>query len=256
LFTGGIAVEAALLSIDLFTLPTALPQNRNDSAQFEVASIKPADPNSRLSIFPEFRHGTFLGRNVTLRRLVATAYDLDESRVIGPDWLIKERFDILAKAPESAGKADYKSMLQALLAERFLLSAHIEKKEIAVYDLVVGKDGPRMPLYAAGKSSPDPDQRPNARGYPMVRLSGAPERLAAILSMFVERPVIDKTGLTERYEIYLSFSPPSPAGSPPVGAPPDLFTALQEQLGLKLQPRKSSMDVVVIDRIRRNPGEN
>ena len=123
---------------------------------------------------------------------------------------------------------------------------------MAAYDLAIAKGGPKMPVYP---SAPGASNNGNQRGYPMVRLSGTTTRLAAILSTYVDRPVIDKTGLTQRYEIFLSFSLPS-VRAVPESAPPDLFTAVKEQLGLMLKVTKASLDVVVVDHIERTPSAN
>lgn len=232
-------------------------QKPHDAPQFEVAWIKPSKTDSRLSISPEFKHGTLTAKNITLLELLAVAYASTEPRIIGPDWLGKERFDIAAKTSEDVPEPELPSLLQALLAERFLLRAHAEERVMSVYELEIADGGLKMRPYVAGSASSKVGPQAVGRGYPMLSLSGTTARLASVLSRFLDKPVIDKTGLTDRYEMFVSFSLPSPAASEvPAISPPDIFTALREQLGLKLLSKKTTVEVEVIDHIERNPSEN
>ena len=204
---------------------------------------------------PGLRNGHLTAGKVTLRRMVATAYGMTEPRVIGPDWLDKNRFDMAGKSPDGTPDSQLHTMLQQLLKDRFKLEAHLDTREMPVYDLVVAKGGVKMAVYPAVER---PIDDPIGHGFPMSRGTATTAQLADQMTFFVNRPVIDKTGLTERYNYVLSFAPLTPqAGeSAPEFAPPDLFTAIQKQMGLKLEPAKDNLDVVVVDHMEQIPTEN
>jgi len=227
---------------------------------FEVASIKlSADVVSMMTSGPALRHGTLRAERVTLRRLLAAAYDVTEPRIIGPDWLDKNRFDVMAKSSEGVPDSDLRPMLRTLLQERFKLAAHLESKEMPVYFLGVAKGGVRMTVYSARDSSPEGPVDAKYRGFPMMRGTAATAaRIAQTMSLVLNRPVIDKTGLTERYSYFLSFAPLSPqtGDRTPEFSPPDIFTAVKEQLGLTLQAGHAQVEVVIVDHIERMPTEN
>jgi uncharacterized protein (TIGR03435 family) len=208
---------------------------------------------------------------------------LIDSRVLGgPDWIDSERYDIVAKSstefrPSPDGPArDLLLMMRSLLEERFKLVAHREARELPIYELVVaradGRLGPGLhksdvdcdAIGAAMRAGTLPPRPPNEP--PPCRLMGGPARtiaggatmrqLAANLSVRQERLVVDKTGLSGRFAFNLAWTPDQvPTGAPPPGIPPidpngpSIFTALQEQLGLRLEPAKGQVDVLVIDRV-------
>jgi len=230
------------------------------SPTFEVASIRLNNDSGPVIILgPELRHGELTGIRVTLRQLVATAYGITEPRVIGPSWLEKDRFDIAGKSPQGVPDSELKPMLQALLKDRFQLVAHVETREMPVYYLMVAKGGVKMAVYpAAGGGPKNPANDPNMRGFPMTRGTATTAQLADTMAFLVNRPVIDKTGLTERYNYFLSFAPLSPQtgdGVPQFG-PPDIFTAVQKQMGLKFEPGKDQVEVVVVNHMEQIPTEN
>jgi uncharacterized protein (TIGR03435 family) len=248
----------AYLSCILFAALNS-PGVNGQSPSFEVAAIKASAPSELGSAFGGIHHGTFRVSNVPLRQVLAAAYGMSETRVIGPDWLDKSRFDIIAKSPPGAPDSQLKPMLQSLLKERFKLTAHLETREIAVYNLVIAKGGVKMPVYAARDRAPDhPNDDRNIRGFPMIRSTSRTSQFADVVARIVNRPVIDRTGLTERYSIFLSYAPMSPQASDKVQdfGPPDIFIALQEQLGLKLERGKDNIDVAVIDHIEPEPTVN
>ena len=225
---------------------------------FEVASIKPSPEGGlRMTIAPGLRNGTLHGERVTLRMLLAAAYGMTEPRVIGPAWLNSSRFDIVARSPEGVPDSALQPMLQALLKERFKLAAHLAVEEMPVYFLEVAKSGVKMPVYPAHDRGPQgPDNQ--YRGGEMMRGAGAMSRIAQGLSRVLNRPVLDRSGLTEVYNYFLVFAPlsPQPAGHEPELPQPDIFSAVQEQLGLKLRPGRDKVDVVIVDHIERMPTEN
>jgi uncharacterized protein (TIGR03435 family) len=248
---------SALLCLGFSLL--GVPRGEPQSPAFEVAVIKPNRDLPIMQIGPELGHGTLHGAKVTLRRLLAVAYGMMEPRIIGPDWLDKNRFDIMAKSPEGVPDSELQPMLEALLKDRFKLTAHLEAREMPVYYLTVGKGGAKMPVYPARNTgSANPGLDPNLRGFPMMRGTAATSSLAAMMARVVNRPVIDETGLTERYSYFLSYAPLTPQAGDhaPEFGPPDFFTAVQEQLGLKLQPGKDKVDVVIVDHIEQMPTEN
>src|SRR5258708_9650989 len=138
---------------------------------------------------------------------------MSQPRVTGPDWLDKYRFDIVAKSPPSVPDSQLRPMLQALLKDRFKLTANLEMREMPVYYLSVAKDGVKMPVYPAHDQGPaHPVDDPNVRGFPMLRGTFTTAQLADTMARIVNRPVIDRTGLTERYDLFLSYAPLSPQG--------------------------------------------
>lgn len=235
----------------------AISQSRGqDRIRFEVASIKPSEPSPILEIFPPYlKNGRLSARNVSLREVLGDAYGLTEGRVIGPDWLSNERFDFQAKAPDGVPDSQMNLMLQALLIDRFGLVAHLESRNRPVYYLVVAKGGIKMSVYPAPARA---EANPNPLPSPMMRGTLTMLQLAHTLSNVVDRPVLDKTELNGRYNIvlrYSRFSQQSSAEGAGIG-PPDVFTALPEQLGLRLQAAKADVRVVIIDHIERAPSDN
>jgi uncharacterized protein (TIGR03435 family) len=216
------------------TIVASLLITANADAQpprFEVAAIRLNKDTGPIQIIDlSLRKGRLTGSRVTLRRMLAVAYGMTEPRVVGPDWLNRNRFDIMAKSPEGVPDNEMEPMLQALLKNRFKLTAHLETREMAIYGLVVAKGGVKMPVYPATDRGPDvPWVDPNVRGFPMIRGAVPLSQFAGMLSSIVNRPVIDKTGLTERYSFFLPYAPltPQTGNDVPEFGPPDLFTALQ-----------------------------
>lgn len=244
---------------------------------FSVAAIKPSNPESR-GWRLEFTPDGFSARNVPLRKVIQEAYGIyDEERLSGgSDRIEAEKFDIEAKIDEASG-VDFKnislsqrrSMLQALLADRFKLSIHHELKELPVYALVIAKKGPKLQRAAS-----DVNSFGGIKGYDgLITHSGrgslevksfSMSDLAQDLRYSAGRIVVDKTGLTGRYDFSLRWSPTSDSASatgqsantqPSDSSDPPIFTALQEQLGLKLEPIKYPLDAIVIDHVEL-PSEN
>jgi uncharacterized protein (TIGR03435 family) len=251
---------------------------------FEVASVKPnksGDMRVMISLPPS---GRYTATNVPLRLLIRQAYDLQDFQIVnGPNWMASDRFDIVAKAPEgTVGPAQTRPMMRALLADRFKLVAHTETREMPIYHLVLartdGKLGPSLKesktdceaLFRSRRGGPPPAMpqpgQPIECGFIMgmgtMNVGGMPIlELARTLSNQLNRVVLDKTGLTGRYDFQLTFAPegrgfgplgPVPgAPEPPAsdGSTPTLVTAIQEQLGLKLDAQRGPVEVLVIDRV-------
>jgi uncharacterized protein (TIGR03435 family) len=238
-------------------------------ATFEVASVK-ANTSGANQVTVNWQGGVTMV-NVPLRAIVQFAYGINTpSRIVGhPDWTNVERFDILAKPPEGLnGVEQMRPMLQALLADRFKMMARLETRELQSYALVTaradGRLGPSLKRSTTVCVGPRGEANPlaiqcaaqgGAAG--AVRLVGVPmAQLAPLISLVVGRPVVDRTGLAGHYDLELRFSGDLGSGAPALdAAAPSIFTALQEQLGLKLDAERETVDVLVIDRIER-PSEN
>jgi uncharacterized protein (TIGR03435 family) len=249
---------------------------------FEAASVKPAAPSTDGNVRRSFKGdaGRIDYQNVTLKRLIMRAYGVKEYQITGPDWLDSAGYDIVATIPLDATEAQLPQMLQALLAERFKLTLHHVTKDLPVYALVVGKNGPKL-------KPAEQEQGFSMRMSPKGRHIEGASRLAGLcdfLSRTMDRPVVDMTDLKGIYDITLDWAPDDSeragmtkmameatisqgAGGPPVigkGSEnmPDntggatLFTALQEALGLKLEQRKSPADFLIVDRAEKVPVEN
>jgi uncharacterized protein (TIGR03435 family) len=235
---------------------------------FEVASIKPAPPqapgrvSTRMSSDPARLNYT----NVSISDVIGQAYRVQHHQIAGPAWLDTERFNIVAKIPAGVASDQIPQMFQALLADRFKLKLHKEKKELPVYALVAGKNGPK--LQKAESSSGLDGGISRVKGHVSGKVSMA--RFAEYLSLRLGHAVLDQTELDGAYTVALDWVPdsteePGAAASSQPGTPdggavgatgPSLFTALQEQLGLKLVATKGPMEVLVIDRVEKVPTEN
>jgi uncharacterized protein (TIGR03435 family) len=310
-----------------------------DGPTFEVASIKATAPQEmgRMMV----RMGGSPGRidwvNVSLRDMIRTAYDVKDYQVSGPDWMNTARFDVDAKYPPDTPTDQRNLMMQALLAERFGLKIHKESKEVQVYNLVAGKNGPKLkkadenasPMILEGPGGPRiSDRRVDGPGGPsggsggvvggaigaarttaagagsggpggpgggrggmiMMRMEGpgklvlsgkgmTVQALSEMLARQVGKPVFNQTGIEGMYDIDLEFKPeagmmggmnvvrmggPAPGGhgggadgpAPDGVEAPSIFTAVQDQLGLKLDPKKGPIETIVVDQVNRTPTEN
>ena len=217
---------------------------------FEVATIKPnaaADNRISIGIHPG---GRFEATGMSVKTLIAQAYDLREFQISGgPGWVESERFDIKAKAEaleQVRGPQAIRPYLQSLLKERFQLKMHEDQKEMPVYNLVVAKGGVKMKASEGGAER----QGQVRMGRGQFTANGVPVgQLIRMLANPLRRPVIDKTGLTGNYDFQLEWAPEGAENGPTI------FTAVQEQLGLKLEADKAPGKVLVIDSIEK-PSEN
>lgn len=270
-------VLALLLALGLVQPLRAQTPADGGRLAFEVASVKP-NPNDVPEGIALQPNGGVRFTGFRLRTLITIAYGGETQRfdqfIGGPPWIATDRFDIVAKAEGdiSANAQGRRSdrliaMLRTLLEDRFQVRVHTETREMPAFILRMsqrdGKPGPRLhqstagcPRFVTGAPLPsiDPEHwcgiravggRIIARGVPM-------QQIAANLAGYpaVGRPVLDRTGLTARYDFQIDYSP-GPAGdpeNPPVDVGPDLFTALREQLGITLQPERAVVPVIVIDR--------
>jgi uncharacterized protein (TIGR03435 family) len=232
--------------------------------EFDVVSVKPSAPDEHNSfMFQSLAGGTLRLVGIPLRMLIMRAYDVKAFQIAGgPDWIRTERWDITAKAEGVEGRlarADENPMVQALMKDRFQLKIRRETREMPVYALVVEKNGSKLVSNAGGES-----EFRTAHGSLMAK-KGAIAGLVAWLSRELGRVVIDKTELKGAYDYALDFTPePGQGGPESIGMSPDtkvapptetngpsIFTALQEQLGLRLVSQKGLVEILVIDSVQR-----
>ena len=216
---------------------------------FEVASVKPADPAARRGI--DFRispGGLLRATNVTVVNLINQAYSLKHYQLSGgPGWLDSARFDIDAKAAGDPSREQMMAMLQSLLADRFQLKVHWESREQSIYALLAAKGGPKL-------QPPKKDDLPaavrigfsgSAGDKKTYVLWGHKASLAMIAANLgeAERPVFDRTGIQGEFDFRLEFA--ADDSKPEDG--PSLFTAIQEQLGLRLESAKGPVQTLIVD---------
>ncbi|HTR21689.1 MAG TPA: TIGR03435 family protein [Gemmatimonadales bacterium] len=217
--------------------------------QFEVASIKPVTVGDSFTSGITTGHGKIDAENVTLKRCIIGAYGVSPSQVVGgPDWLDSDRFHILAKAAQPTDSdAELMRMLQSLLAERFHLAIHRETRPLQAYVLEVAKGGSKLEKVPDGESSTS-----SSHGQ-LVARNTSMDLFAHVLAREVNLPVVDQTALAGSFNFTLKWTPEKELSRPDAG--PSIFTALQEQLGLRLHAQKTPLEVIVIDRAER-PTEN
>ena len=242
--------SAGTAVIASFSCALLLDQQPAPPPVFDAVAIKPSvePPGSASGIFEST--GRIVARNVTLKRCVRGAFNVPEPQIVGgPKWADQDRYTIEAKATSPAGDRDLMLMLQALLADRFKLMLHREQRTIPGYRLVLAKGGLKAQPSVPGQDSIGRSQRGRieAQGYTMAQL-------ALKLAELFQQPVLDATGLTGKFDLKLEWTPDS-ANAPEPGTGPSIFTALQEQLGLKLESGRVSAEILVIDSAEK-PSEN
>ncbi len=310
-------MRRALLGIILvaWVWRMAYSQTTDNAVVFEAASIKPSTTGT-LQSAPgcsggpgSSDPGRFTCTHAALCSIVVSAYELKPYQYSFPSWMCSMLFEVVAKVPAGATKEQFRLMQQNLLAERFKLAVHFEKREVQGYELTVGKNGPKLrESQAASESLSDtsptwpidfaklqrdsngiPIMLPRPGELTIVGTSGGPngagmriqgsavtlEQLAVRLSNLINRPITEATGLKGTYDLTLTCADPEVYGPPPSPPPPlsgaaigqeaapavaaavpTIFLALQQQLGLKLEQRKGSIDFLVLDHVERTPSEN
>ena len=275
----------------------AFGQSGTAPETFEVASVKPSAQNNPMQV----NAGVHIDgaqvhiSHLSLKDYIRLAYRVKNFQVLGPDWLEGSRYDLDATFPAGASRGKLPEMLQAMLAERFQLKTHRESKELPVYGLVVGPGGPKLK-----ESPPDPEGAAPAKavevtanggpgGVSMHLVNGgyfsfADDKIEArrldmttfadTFSRFMDRPIVDMTKLSGRYDFTVTFTPEDyravlirSALNAGVNLPPEAVHLLEgntvdslysglRALGLKLEPRKAPLDVVVVDSVSKTPTEN
>ncbi len=243
----------ALLTATALSAQTQPPK----APAFEVASVKrgseggpPGDMPRNMDDSP----GHFAMRNVPLRYAIEWAYDLKDFQLAGPEWIkMDEHYDIIANAPGRATNDQMRAMLQTLLAERFQMKSHFEKREFLVYALLPGKGEAKL---KKADSNATPSLGGGAAGsqfhnFPLSRLT-------FLLTRRMDRPALDLTGLQGNfdYTVDLSGLGHSMGSSGYDGEGRSIFQAIQDDMGLKLEPRKHPVDVLVIDSVNKAPTQN
>ncbi len=267
----------------LLCMVTLIDAQAQSLVHFDIASIKLNTTGTKTMKFPAPAGGRFKATNFPLKALISFAYGVLGDQIYGaPDWTISERFDVEARAANtSIPREQYQQMLRSLLQERFKLDAHREIRDLPAYELLVIKTGSR--LKAADPQACEPagakrDQTgekgrdvtcgsfftgPSSLDGRSMSMMGFCNALGIVLG----RPVADRTDLSGRFDIHLEFDPEgvnlgngSSGLSSDVnqsdGALPSIFSALQQQLGLRLQSHKEPTEVLVVDRLERHPAEN
>jgi len=266
-------LTAGLLAGVVGSLRAQAPATENKLPAFDVASVK-RNITGSIVVNSSIAGGRYVGTNLSVMDLLAQIYRLPRSRFVGgPGWISTTRFDIVATFEGTLSAPEILDRVHALLNERFRLVVHTEKREGEVYDLVLARnDGQLGPMLRPSndcRSAPTPQCGSNypgkfiGSGVPLIALTSA-------LGFWTDqREVRDRTGLTGFFDIQLTWAPDRPLGPLPPNAPdevvrareaidwngPSLFTAVQEQLGLKLESKKDQIDVLVIDRLEM-PTEN
>ena len=245
--------------------PRTMPKDANPGV--EVGTIKPSRPESQGASMLLGRGGQnlFTTTNSTLADLIVFAYGVHPKQLIGaPAWIESEKYDISVKPdlPGLPSVNQLRTMLQKFLADRFQLAFHRDKKELSAYALTVAKSGVKFSKSEAAGNLPGIGG--TGPGGIFVRNATMEDFAGFLQSRVLERPVVDQTGLSGRYDFQLKFTPDAAqmlqfgpnAPPPPSGpdAPPDLFAAVQQQLGLKLESTKAQVDVLVIDKAEKPSG--
>ncbi len=233
------------------------------SPAFEVASIRPSsyagDELNELNVGREListAPGSLTIRGASLRVCIQWAYNVQAAQIEGPGWLKDAGFDIVAKASKPANDDQLRLMLKMLLADRFGLKAHTEHKEMQVYELTVAKGGPKFHESTTG----GPPLFGNAGRGALVAERVSMSDLAEKVSEPLAHPVLDATGLKGRYDIHIDATAYMASAGNDGGGQMDimslLFTAFQQQLGLKIESRKDATEILVVDSVEKTPTEN
>jgi uncharacterized protein (TIGR03435 family) len=225
---------------------------------WEVATVKLSDPNEENQTI-RVRGRYLVIQKQTVESMLMAGYGLQRNQIANaPEWVRKEDFDVdgVADVEGQPSLQQFQSLIRKLLAERFGLKVAREQREMAVFALRVAKDGPRL------KNASNPGPRVNQQrvqggpGYRTLQFtSTSMQDLSVMMLQYVDRPVLDQTGLKGQYDFELKYTYDDARAPTDGSAPPSLFTAIQEQLGLKLEPAKAPAEVLAIDHVER-PGPN
>lgn len=256
-------VLAIVLTVSASAPQPQAPAPRPSFDAFEAATIKPVDPGPKAGRYIIMQGAdTFLAKNYTLELLIAAAYELNPHMIQGvPSWGESDRFDIVARTPDEIRPTheEQMKMLRSLLADRFKLTFHRQQKSMPLYELEVDRDGPRI------KPSTEAADAPPAvisTVYPdHITLPARNVSMGDFVSLLqravLDRPVVDKTGLAGRYDFDLTWAPDASqfGGEVPVApadaSSPPFFTAMREQLGLRLEATRGPVEALVIDAVER-----
>jgi uncharacterized protein (TIGR03435 family) len=238
-------------------LPFTVGLAKLDQAQplpsFDVASVKldpPADPQHENSDWDD-QPGTLTATGINLKAVIEKAYHIRDYQLEAPGWLNSERYDIAARWPATTPDSQFPLMLQSLLRERFKLTLHHEERQLPLLELRIAKGGPKL------QPTKSPGDHSSTSSHQLGHLSAQnlnTDQIAEALTGGAGRPVLNKTGLAGHFDFELLCTPSDTPESDTSG--PSIFTAVQEQLGLKLLPAKGPIDILVIDHLEKIPTEN
>ena len=224
---------------------------------FDVASIRRVEGEGHLGPFENIQvsPGSLTMRGVRLKKAVAWAYGVRDFQVTGPDWMDRTGFDIVAKSEEPAKEPELRRMLQGLLAERFKLEAHQERKEASAYVITIGKNG-LPPTIKQSDSEGAPLIEPNLSKLEVSAKRMPVSGLVEILARVLREPVVDETGLSGFYDATVNISKYMPDGSSAPDPVALVLRVVQAEFGLEVKHRKTLMDFVIVDRAEKAPVEN
>jgi uncharacterized protein (TIGR03435 family) len=252
-------------AVGLHAQSTAQPSG----LRFEVASLKPSPLGLAITGFRLEPGGErYTGRNVTLKRMIWTAYHIRTNEIAGgPDWMDRDPFDLDAKAERPSTADEFREMLRNLLAERFHLQFRKEKKDLPVYLLTVDNSGPKLTPHDAQIG--DDTRLERSPGLPLHikvnAVSASMARFAWYMGSYLDRPMLDQTGLRGDYDFSLAYTMEPPAtmqegmlghdGKPIDFSGPTIYQALRQQMGLRLEAGKGSVETMLIDHAERPVGK-
>lgn len=233
------------------------PMAKDADPDWEVVTVRPGDPNGRNAGFHLEGRQVFIERK-TVKDMLLVGYEMHKKQIANaPDWAGSEIWDVKG-VPDAPGKPSLRQ-LQSLtckaLVERFGLVSHTEQREMEVFALTVAKGGSKM-TPSAGDPNGLPNENDNGGAVVTMRVENmSMKEFALLMKFFTDRPVVDQTGLSGRFDFQMKWTSDESRAPADGSAPPSLFTAMQEQIGLKLEPVKAKTDVLVIDKLEK-PGEN
>ena len=231
---------------------------RDADPDWEAVTVRPTDVGTTGDSFVVLGRHVMI-KNRTMENLLLIAYGVHKSQIVGaPEWVRTQHFDVNG-VPDVDGEPNPKqiqSLMRRLLKERFGLVVHTEQRELPVYAVTVAKDGAKLTASQRDANEP-PDEsiRNNGGDRTMLMTNATVGDLGLMLEVELDRPVVDKTGLKGRYDFQLRYTADAMRARPDEEAAPVVFTAVQEQLGLKLEPVKTQADVLVVDKVNM-PGAN
>jgi uncharacterized protein (TIGR03435 family) len=221
---------------------------------WEVATVKLSDPNDTNSGFQTRGRRVFIERK-TVKSMLIFGYGMHEKQLVGmPDWAESERWDVdgVPDVPGHSSLQQLQSLVRKILAERFGLTTHLETREMSVYAITLAKGGAKLEKSAGNPDGPMDENDNDNGGQRTVHMTNATiGELGLLMKFFLDRPVVDQTGLATRYDFQLKYTFDDTKAPTDGTAAPSLFTAIQEELGLKLEPVKAPTDVMVIDKVER-----
>jgi len=230
------------------------PMGTDADPDWEVATVRPSDPNDTNSGFHLNGRRIFIERE-TVESMLVLGYGMHKRQIVGaPDWAVSERWDVrgVPDQPGQPGVKQFQSMIRKLLAERFGFRSHTETRELTAYVLTVGKGGPKLAKSAGDPNGPMNESDQGNSGQRTLEVTNASlADFALVMKFFLDRPMVDQTGLSGKYDFRLKWTFDEAKAPTDGSAAPSMFTAIEEQMGLKLELAKAPTEVLVVDRVER-----